>query len=611
MASIRRPFAIAICSCVLGSAFAQEKLSQELAPVVVTATRTPQRVNEVTSDITVITREEIEKAGQSSLLEILQRQPGVQVTSSGGRGTQSGVFVRGTNTSHVLVLVDGLRLSSATLGTTAFEHLPTSQIERIEILRGPASILYGADAVGGVIQIFTRSADGPPRLRVSAGLGSFNTQEYTVGYGGRAGDTSFSVNAGYLESDSFSATRPTNAFSFNRDRDPYRNSSLSARVAHKLTPDHELGATFFGSDARAHFDGFPATFDHVLNQTLMAYGVYSRNRFLPTWLSTLRLGYSRDDATSFSSAIPSIFKTEQQQASWQHDVTTPVGEVLLAAEQVRQKVGGTTNYPVTTRTISSLLAGYTGRYRAHSVQANARQDFNSQFGDHSTGSVSYGYTFTPDLRASAGYGTAFMAPSFNLLYFPGFGNPNLRPESSKNIEAALRYSPGPHSAGIVAYRNLVRDLIVNVPVPGGGPFDLMPANVNVADIKGVTLSYGYERGGWSVRGSGDFLSPRDDISQRMLPRRAKRHGKVSVARDIGPWSAGVEVFASDYRYDDAANVNRLGGYALVNTFASYRFAPGWSVVARINNLLDKDYELARTFETTGFNAFVAVRYEPR
>lgn len=609
MSSIRRASAVAIGICLVPPAIAQQKTSTELAPVVVTATRTPQRVSEVTSDVTVITREEIEKSGQSSLAEILQRQPGIQVTTSGGLGSNASVFVRGTNSDHVLVLVDGLRMNSATAGAAAFQHIPPSQIERIEILRGPASSLYGADAIGGVIQIFTRSADGPPKLRASAGYGSFRTEEYTAGFGGKVGDTTFNVDAGYLESRSFSAARPTSPF-YNRDRDPYRNSNLSMRLSHKLSIDHEVGATFFGSEGRTHFDSFPASFDHVLNQTLMAYQFYTRNRFLPTWLSTLRIGHSRDDTTSYSAVIPSIFRTDQQQASWQHDVTTGFGDILFGAEQVRQKVAGTTPYPVTSRTISSLLAGYTARYREHSLQANVRRDFNSQFGNHTTGSVSYGYAFTPSLRASAAYGTAFKSPSFNQLYFPGFGNPNLRPESSENIEAALRYNAGGHSAGVVAYRNLVRDLIVNVPIPGGGGF-LMPANVNVADLKGVTLTYGYDFAGWSLRASGDIVSPRDDIADKMLPRRAMRHGTLSVARNMGPWSTGVEVFASDYRYDDTANLNRLGGYALLNAFASYRFAPGWSIIARVNNLLDKDYELVRTFETTGFNAFVAVRYEPR
>ena len=605
MISIRRLLPIAI-----GTFFCASPISAqvpELPATVVTATRTPQRVTDLTSDVTLITREQIEQAGHSSLAQILQAQPGIQVTTSGGLGTVASVFMRGTNSDHIVVLVDGLRMSSATLGTTAFQNIPPSQIERIEIVRGPASSLYGADAIGGVIQIFTRAPEGPPRARASAGYGTYRTQEYTAGFGGTLGDTSFSLNAGHIDSGSFSATRPTSP-NFNPDRDSYRNTSVSARAAHRLSGDHELGATFFGSKGRNHFDSFPAAFDHVQDQTLAAYGLYSRNRFLPAWTSTVRLGRGLDESTSVSGPT-SVFKTRQNQATWQNDIKTPLGDLLLGAEYLNQKVGGNVAFTVLERTTRSLLAGYTGRYDAHTLQANVRNDHDSQFGGHATGSVGYGYALAPGWRVSAGYGTAFKAPSFNQLYFPGFGNPNLRPESSRSIEAALKYAAGAHSAGVVAYRNRVRDLIVNVFDPA--TFLLQPMNVNVAEIDGVTLTYGYARDGWSVRANADVVDPDDKTSGLVLPRRAKQHGALVVARDIGPWSAGAELFASGYRYDDTANTRRLGGYALVHAFASYRFTRAWSLFARVNNLFDKDYELVRTFTTPGRNVFVALRYEPQ
>jgi vitamin B12 transporter len=609
MAPSRRLLPIAIGTCFFVSPVSAQDPRAQDSPadaVVVTATRTPQRASRLTSDVTVISREAIEQAGQSSLVQVLQSQPGLQVTSNGGLGSAASVFLRGTNSDHVLVLLDGLRMGSATLGTTAFQNIPPGQIERIEILRGPASALYGADAIGGVIQIFTRAPEGAPRPRGSAGYGSYRTGEYSAGYGGTVEDTSFNVNAGHLASRSFSATRPAST-SFNPDRDPYRNTSLSARLAHRLSVNHELGATFFGSEGRTHFDAFPAAFDHFLDQTLAAWGLYSRNRFTPAWTSTLRIGRGLDDTTAVSGATPSVFKTEQGQATWQNDVRTPLGELLLAAEYLNQKVTSTTNYPVKERTIRSLAAGYTGHYGAHTLQANLREDDNSQFGDRTTGSLGYGYAIAPGWRLSAGYGTAFKAPSFNQLYFPGFGNPNLRPESARNGEAALRYDGRAHSAGLVAYRNRVRDLIVNVSVPGTGL--VRPANVNRAEIKGVTLTYGYSADGWSVRANADFLDPRDEASGRLLPRRAKRHGALALARESGPWSAGVELFASGYRYDDTANTRRLGGYALANLFAAYRLTPSWSLLARVNNVFDKEYELVRTFATPRRNAFVALRYE--
>jgi vitamin B12 transporter len=584
--------------------------------VVVTATRTPTRASAVVSDVTVITREEIEQAGVSSLAEILQAQPGVEITQNGGLGTTQSVFLRGTNPTQVLVLVDGLRVGSATTGTTAFQALTPSQIQRIEIVRGPMSSLYGADAMGGVIQIFTRAERGPVRPEASAGYGTYNTQQYTAGIGGGEGDTTFSVSAGYLSSDSFSAVQdPTSPF-FQPDADGYRNTSASARLAHRLGADHELGGTLFWSSGRTRFDGFMSTFDDYTDQTLAAYGVYSKNRFLPAWQSVLRIGQGVDDSTTVSGPTSDQFKTVQDQVTWQNDLTTPIGNVLLAAEYLGQRVSGTTSFPVDDRTIWSVLGGYTGRSGPHTLQANLRLDDNSQFGGETTGSVGYAYAFAPGWRASAAYGTAFRAPTFNELYFPpafgcpGFGNPNLRPETSNNLEAGVRYEAGGQTAGAIAYQTRISDLIVSAAIPGN-PFCVRAENVQDAQITGVTLTYGLARDGWTVRASVDIQNPKNETLDRQLPFRATEHGAISVARSSGPWQAGIEFVASGPRYNNVANTQRLGSYSLVNLFGEYRVAAGWSLFARINNLLDEDYQLVQGFATPGFNVFAGVRYAPK
>lgn len=604
MIPFHRPLAVAALS-IAPFAYGQSDV------VIVTATRTPQRVSQLVSDVTVITRDEIEQAGHSSLPEILQAQPGLEIGTSGGFGTATDIHVRGANSDQVIVLIDGLRVGSATVGTTPAQHIAPSQIERIEIVRGPMSSLYGADAIGGVIQIFTRAADGPPQPRGSAGFGSYRTQEFTAGYGGTVGDTSFNVNAGHLDSQSFSATKPTVAFGFNPDRDPYRNTSLSARLAHRFTPDHELGATAFQSNSRVHVDFNGVGFDDIQDQTLEAYGAFSRNRFMPWWQSTLRLGRGVDDLTSRTSPTD-VFKTIQDQALWQNDFRTPMGDFLAAAEHLEQKVSGTTEFPVRSRTIQSVLGGYTGRFDRHTLQLNVRHDDNSQFDDKTTGSIGYGFAFAPGWRASAAYGTAFKAPTFNELYFPpmfgcpAFGNPNLRPESSRNMEAALRYEHAAHAAGVVAYRNRIRDLISGV----GNPCQ-RAENVEKAQITGVTLTYGFALAGWAVRASADFLNPENETTDKVLRRRAKRHGALSIARRAGAWTTGVEAIASGPRFDDADNMVRLSGYTIFNLFGEYRITGAWSLFARMNNLFDKDYELAQGFNTPGFNAFVGVRYEPK
>jgi vitamin B12 transporter len=584
--------------------------------VVVTATRIPTRVSAVVGDVSVITREEIEQAGVSSLAEILQAQPGVEITQNGGLGTTQSVFLRGTGPTQSLVLVDGLRVGSATTGTTAFQDITPSQIERIEIVRGPMSSLYGADAIGGVIQIFTRAEGGPVRPRASVGFGTYHTQQYTAGIGGTAGDTTFNVNAGYLSSRSFSAVNDPASPFFQSDPDGYRNTSASARLSHRLTPDDELGGTLFWSSGRIHFDGFFSTNDDYTDQAMTAYGVYSKNRFLPAWQSLLRIGQGIDDSTTVSGPTSDEFKTVQDQVTWQNDFTTPIGNVLLAAEYLGQRVSGTQSFAVDDRTILSVLGGYTGRSGPHTLQANLRLDDNSQFGGKTTGSLGYAYAFAPGWRASAAYGTAFRAPTFNELYFPpafgcpGFGNPDLHPESSENLEGGVRYEGGSQTAGVIAYQNRISDLIVAAAIPGN-PFCVRAENVEDAKITGVTLTYGLALAGWTVRASADFQDPKNESRDKQLPFRAREHGAVSVARTMGPWQLGVEVVASSRRYNNVANTVRLDGYLLVNLFGEYRLGGDWSVFARVNNLLNEDYELIKGFQTPGFNVFAGVRYAPK
>jgi vitamin B12 transporter len=454
------------------------------------------------------------------------------------------------------------------------------------------------------------------RGEASAGYGTYYTQQYTAGIGGGTGDTTFNVNAGYLSSRSFSAVQdPTSPF-FQPDADGYRNTAASARVAHRFTPDHELGGTVFWSGGRVRFDGFFSTFDDYTDQTLAAYGVYSKNRFLPNWQSLLRIGQGIDDSTTVSGPTSDVFKTTQDQVTWQNDLATPVGDFLVAAEYLGQKVSGTTPFPVDSRTIWSVLGGYTGRSGPQTLQANLRLDDNSQFGGETTGSIGDALAFAPGWRVSAAYGTAFKAPTFNELYFPpafgcpSFGNPNLQPESSNNVEAGLRYERGGQAAGIIAYQNRVSGLIVAAAIPGN-PFCVRAENVQDAEITGVTLTYGLALGEWTLRASADFQNPKNETLDTQLPFRAREHGAVSVARAVGPWQGGIEVIASGPRYNDVANTQRLAGYALVNLFGEYRFGGGWSLFGRINNLLDKDYQLVQGFATPGFNVFAGVRYASR
>lgn len=589
------------------SAFALEPTSTD--EVIVTANRIAQTREQVIADVTVIDRKEIERAGQSSLVELLQTQPGVEVSSNGGAGKASSVFLRGTNADHVVVLLDGLRINSATLGTTAFENIPLAQIERIEILRGPASSLYGADAIGGVIQIFTKRGEGKPRIYGAAGYGSYNTRTAEAGISGSAGATAYSLHASSYDTDGFSSKDFRSGPQ--KDRDGYRNLSISGNLSHELAKGHELGLQFFQSEGHNEYDG-GNTFPNYGETTQLSYAVTSKNSFASNWLSTLRLGEGVDDSDDKSSAISSShFKTKQRQYSWQNDIGLPLGTLTLLYDKLEQRVESSTTYDKTSRSNEALMAGYLVNLGAHSLRASYRNDHNTQFGTYETGGLGYGFRFNPNWRATVSYGTAFKAPTFNQLYFPfGIGDPTLEPEESRNIEAGLRYEDTASSFSAVVFDNKIENLIF---------FDLGTfkfANVNSARIRGLSLTGTQNWGQLKFRASADFQSPKDEETDKFLHRRAQRHGTAGVSYDYGSWRFGSEVVMSSHRYNDESNTKRLGGYTLLNLTADYAINQDWKLQARANNVFDKDYTLAYdsfsevAYNTAGANVFVSVRYQP-
>lgn len=605
-ASHRASAALGVIACAfLPPALAQTAPVQVGPETVVTATRVAQRLSDALVAVSVITAGDIAASGQQSLLELLQVHGGVEITSNGGLGQPSAVFIRGGNSAHTLVLVDGVRLASATTGTTAFENIPLDQIERIEMVPGPLSSLYGSDAIGGVIQIFTKSGRYSPGASVTAGYGTYDTRALNASVSRSVRETDFTLSAGYRDSDSIDATKPTIPFGqHNPDRDSYRNTSFSGKIAHRFNRDHVVGATALYSEGRTQFDS-GADSDDINRQKLATYSVYSENQIIPAWQSLVRLGTGRD-AIDLTGSFPATFRTEQDQATWQNTFIVPAGSVLAGVEYLRQKVESTEDYTTSARTIRSVFLGYRGDYGDHGVQINARRDDNSQFGGHSTGSVGYALRLTTDLRLRAAYGNAFHAPTFNDLYFPGFGNPNLKPERSRNGEVGIDYQVRGQRFGATLFENRVTDLIV---------FDLatfLPQNIDRARIRGAELSYHGEIAGTQLRSKLNWQDPENAVTGAQLRRRAKVFGSVAATRSIAAWRFSAEVFGSGERFDssDESPGSRLPGYALLNLFVTRTIAPNWQVELRWNNVTDKHYELVQFYNTPGSNVFVSIKWTP-
>jgi len=575
-----------------------------LDSLVVTAARWPQALSELVADVTVIGAEEIARAGAQSLAELLRRVPGVEIVMNGGPASTSGVFLRGANSNQTLVLIDGQRVGYSASGTAALVAIPIDVIDRIEILRGPASNLYGADAIGGVIQVFTRNGGDVFAAHASAGYGTYRTSVASGGVSGAVGVWRYALDVGHRQSDGFNAIANPANFSFNDDRDGYRGDDASGSVSLRLAPEQELSVRFLKSRLDAQFDAEPGFDDRTIT-TVDSLALASRNRLTGWWTSQLEAAQTDDISDSRTGFGPGRFTTRQRLYVWQNDFLLLRGSLGVALERREERVGGDAAFAINSRDTNAAVGVYRLAEGPHAVQLNLRRDDSTQFGARTTGALAYGYGFAPGWRASAGYGTAFKAPTFNDLYYPGFSNPDLKPETARNAEVALRYASEALAAGIVAYRNRVRDLIV---FECDADFYCAPQNVAAATLQGVTLDIRFRRGATVATASVDLQRPEDDASGLLLPRRARRHAALAVEHPLGPVQVRAELSASSARFDDAANTRRMGGYALINLLVEWPFEARWTAFARLDNLLDKHYELAADYRTAGATLFAGVRW---
>jgi vitamin B12 transporter len=600
----------------------------ELAQVVVTATRQPTRANELLSDVSVLTREDIERARSLQTLgELLSQEGGIEFSSLGSPGSSSSIYIRGANAGHTLLLVDGMRVGSATLGEPSVSAIPLSQIERIEILRGSASSLYGSDAIGGVIQVFTRRGEGDAKISAEFATGSYGTKEANAGVSGQAKALHYSLRVGTVDSNGFNSISNRTNGQYNKDKDGYDNLNVSAQISVDIASGHEVGVQAFHSRSSNHYDGAyydaffnPRTdFDFRSKTTIESYAAYSKNRITSNWTSLLRVGRSTDDSTdNWSPTAHSDFKTHQDQAVWQNDIKLPLGSLLLAAESLRQTIDTSDTYTATERTIHSLLGGWTGSLGNHRLQLNSRSDRNSQFGNKTTGGAAYGYQINDQWRGRASLATGFKAPSFNDLYFPdsplfGGGNPNLKPESSRNKEIGLNYETALTNASITLYRNNIDNLIQWRPDDPSDPFNFSwhPNNVSKARLEGATLTGRHIMGSITLRASADLQNHTDDTTGRQLILRSKHHGAVGFDHRLGQLTWGADMLASGSRYNDAANTQKLGGYATVSLRADYRLDHDLTLFAKAGNIFDREYELRQDYATAGRTLFVGLRYTPK
>ncbi|MGN6225575.1 TonB-dependent vitamin B12 receptor [Pseudoxanthomonas sp.] len=594
---------------VVAPAFADSPT--DLDGVVVTASRTAQTQDQALAAVTVIERAEIERLQPASLPDLLTGRAGFSLANNGGPGKSTSVFLRGTESDHVLVLVDGIKLGSATSGGASLQDIPVEQIERIEIVRGPFSSLYGSEALGGVIQIFTRRPHGAFAPNFSVALGSERTRRASAGVGGRSGDTErggwYAIQAGHEQTDGINAYRGRR--NFDPDRDGYRNQSLSLQGGYRFNQRWDGELRVFRAEGRNEYDGSLNNEADTVQQVVggrVRYAPGDRLRF------TASAGASADLSENFLNGVySSNFDTRRRLGSLQADIGAGAGLLTVGYDWSDDEIHSNTRYARDRRINRGLFGQWQRDFGRHSLQAGMRRDDDSQFGGETTGSLLWGWNFTEHLRLGASYGTAFKAPTFNELYFPGYGNPELGPETSRSFELSLRGEHGQARWALHAFDTRIDDMIAFDASLGdfGGP-----NNIDRARIRGIEAEGGVRVADWDLRASLTRLDPRNDGDNpnhdNFLPRRARASGRIDADRRFGRFSMGASVTGAGERYDNLANTTRLGGYGLVDLRVGYAFASSWNLQLSAANLFDKRYETAALYNQPGRTWLLALRYQP-
>ncbi|WP_282041397.1 TonB-dependent receptor domain-containing protein [Halomonas alimentaria] len=573
--------------------------AQTLNPMVVTAALAPRTADESLASVTLLDEATLRRQDPTSLTDLLRGQPGVDVSNNGSFGKLSSVFMRGTGSNANVLLIDGIRLRSATSGGAAWEFLDPRMFERAEIVRGPRGSLYGADAVGGVIQLFTPEGEGEPTPRFSFGGGSFDSQRYSASLSGAEGGTRYHFAASRFDTEGQPVRR-------DGDDKGYDNTTGLVRLAHTFDGGAEVGMLALRGRGTTEFDssGAPAEDDFV--QQVAA--VYAEAPVTDTWSSRLTLSEARDERDTFDSYGFSAFNTQTQTARWENTLSFGAHELVAGVEHSDDSVSSTTKYEEDSRDNTAVFSQGLLDFSPLTLQASLRHDDNEAYGDELTGSLALGYALDDHHIARASYGTAFRAPTFNDLYYPGFANPDLEAETSDTVEIGVRGQYANWFWDTALYQTDIDNLI-------SAQINDVPTNIPTTRIRGIEISGGAEINDWTLATALTWTDPEDRSTGNQLARRATQSLRLDIDRELGEWSLGGSWIVQNHRYeyDFLGNSSRLGGYGLLNLRAGWQFAPMWSARLTVENALDKEYVTAKFFDgddyiNVGRSAFLSVHF---
>ena len=618
-----------------------ENISTEidLNPTVITGSRIQQKLSDVMTSVSVITKEDIDRLQPQDLSSLLQGEPGIETVRSGGLGMQTSIFMRGAESRQVLVLVDGLRITDEYSNSVPLESIPIAQVERVEILRGNASALYGANAVGGVIQIFTKSGSANLGSYGSISYGSRNTQNLVAGYNGKFNDTTYSFSYNHQQTDGFATLNPRQnnpdplGLGYGQVANPTKNhfdsDNFSINVSQLLSVGHEVGVKILASKSNVTFDSasnyngntFSASasgidyLEHLETKSLLSQ-IYSKDSITDFWNSTVALGITnRTYRANYNDQDVSgeplgIYNNRQTNLSWLNDFVISENQTLLVGMQsdhLTAHVNDTYDMGYgsvqidSKRTINSLFGGYTAKFDALGIQTNVRHDAISTNESATTGLFGLSYDLSTQLKVAGNISNSFSAPTPNDLYGP-YGNVNLKPENDNSQELSFQFLDENTLARVVAFNRDSKNLITY------NPQTYHSENIGKVNNKGIEFTAKTVIDKTTIKISATYQDPTNEITNSQLVRRAKEFGALEASYPIGAYTLGAQLFASGPTPDIGSHTN--AGYSTMSLFANYKYNENWSAKMKIENLFDRNYQQSYGYNTPGFGAFLTLQYVP-
>lgn len=589
--------------------FAEEK-PVSLEEIIVTATRIEETIEETTSDVTVIKGEDIKKMNVQFITDVLRKIPELNLVQNGGAGKVAGILLRGGSSAHTLVMIDGIKVNSTTTGSFDFSGINVDDIERIEIVKGPQSTIYGSEAMAGVINIITRTGEGRPKVDISFESGSYGTYEPSVTFSGGHKKLTYRLTGTYFYTDGISAAK------HGSEKDGYENTSFSGKFGFKPSEKLELELTGKYYDDRSELDGFDfvqmqaaddLNFTQQGNHYILSckgklnlFNIWEQIITASTTKDSLKF---RDPDTTFNNAD---IITGIDTIDWQHNFYISDNYTVTSGAEYRKEKGE--NKGNFDRSLNNKALYLNNKLKLLKedlvINAGLRYDDHETFGNKTTYRIGAIYSIKPAaLRIKSSYGTGFRAPSFNELFFPFYGNLNLKPEESTAWEIGLEKDILKDRASISLtyfdqkYKNLIQS----------DPLTWMAENIANAEIKGIEVDATLKvTNNINIKGGYTYLDTEDKDTGERLPLRPKDKLNLSTEFSTKDISMIANCTFIGKRYDSSVSRD-LPSYFLVNLAGNYKVAKWLTAFARIDNLFDADYEEAGGYGTPGFSIFGGIK----